>query len=286
MDRPVIVASDLSSHAAEALRYAARFRPAPIHLFHVHDVSHPTPYGISLDEAFRALNDGTTALHVEAALERAIMGLEGVTTVWRSHVRPADSIVEYADEVGAGLVVVGTHGRTGLRRLLLGSVAEAVLRTSPCDVLVVPLDASAPWSDRPTRRVLCAVDLLAGSEAVADRAAATARHLGADAPTLLYVDDESAPALLREVAAGPLSVWGSGEVRDALAEAHGPLETVSGTAAGAIAQSARTHDADLVVVGSHQRSGAARALGSVAVHVLRDVRRPVWVVRSPSTPPS
>src|SRR6185295_2000055 len=50
----------------------------------------------------------------------------------------ADEIVRYARDHGIQLIVLGTHGRTGVTRVLLGSVAERVLRTAPCPVLVVP----------------------------------------------------------------------------------------------------------------------------------------------------
>jgi nucleotide-binding universal stress UspA family protein len=50
---------------------------------------------------------------------------------------PAEAIVQIAGEVDAGLIVMGTHGRSGLGRLLLGSVAERVLREAPCPVLTV-----------------------------------------------------------------------------------------------------------------------------------------------------
>ena len=52
--------------------------------------------------------------------------------------RPVDAIVQRAADTDAGLIVMGTHGRTGLGRLLLGSVAERVARHAPCDVMVVP----------------------------------------------------------------------------------------------------------------------------------------------------
>jgi nucleotide-binding universal stress UspA family protein len=57
---------------------------------------------------------------------------------------PATEIVRYAGEAGFDLIVMGTHGRTGLDRLLMGSVAEKVLRDAPCSVLVVKLPRSAP----------------------------------------------------------------------------------------------------------------------------------------------
>ncbi len=51
--------------------------------------------------------------------------------------RPADTVVRLATEEGCDLIVMGTHGRAGLRRLLLGSVAEHILRAAPCPVLTV-----------------------------------------------------------------------------------------------------------------------------------------------------
>jgi nucleotide-binding universal stress UspA family protein len=55
---------------------------------------------------------------------------------------PAATIVATAEELGAELIVVGTHGHTGLARLALGSVAESVLRNATCSVLAVRLDGS------------------------------------------------------------------------------------------------------------------------------------------------
>jgi len=57
---------------------------------------------------------------------------------------PASSIVRYTRDASMDLVVMGTHGRTGLDRLLLGSVAEKVLRDAPCSVLVVKLPKGIP----------------------------------------------------------------------------------------------------------------------------------------------
>jgi len=51
---------------------------------------------------------------------------------------PADEIVTHANRTAAELIVMGTHGRTGIRRVLLGSVAEQVLHKARCPVLVVP----------------------------------------------------------------------------------------------------------------------------------------------------
>jgi nucleotide-binding universal stress UspA family protein len=76
------------------------------------------------------------------ALVRALGAPDGTVTRLRTG-GAAEEIVKYAREVGAGLVVAGTHGRTGVSRALLGSVAERVARTAPCAVLVVPRGAPA-----------------------------------------------------------------------------------------------------------------------------------------------
>jgi nucleotide-binding universal stress UspA family protein len=62
---------------------------------------------------------------------------------------PAAAIVEHACTAGTDLIVMGTHGRTGLERLLLGSVAEKVIREAPCSVLVVKLPRGVPVGDTP-----------------------------------------------------------------------------------------------------------------------------------------
>jgi nucleotide-binding universal stress UspA family protein len=60
---------------------------------------------------------------------------------------PADEIVRYATDAGMDLIVMGTHGRTGLERLLMGSVAEKVMREARCSVMVVKLPKRVPSAE-------------------------------------------------------------------------------------------------------------------------------------------
>jgi nucleotide-binding universal stress UspA family protein len=62
---------------------------------------------------------------------------------------PASEIVDYARDAGMDLIVMGTHGRTGLERLLMGSVAEKVMREALCSVLVVKLPKGVPVPEEP-----------------------------------------------------------------------------------------------------------------------------------------
>jgi universal stress protein A len=105
----------------------------------------------------RAFGAGLHILHVAwAGDEQASRLLIGVGKDLGSDVEvttaiefgsPAARIVDYARRHGVDLIVVGTHGRTGVSRALLGSVAERVVRTAPCPVLTVP--QSAPASAAP-----------------------------------------------------------------------------------------------------------------------------------------
>jgi nucleotide-binding universal stress UspA family protein len=62
---------------------------------------------------------------------------------------PAGEIVRYAADAGVDVIVLGTHGRTGVERLLMGSVAEKVMREAPCSVLVVKLPRGTRPPERP-----------------------------------------------------------------------------------------------------------------------------------------
>ena len=138
---PVVAPVDFSDGSREALRLAgalARERGAAVHALHV--VEWPTelpPYllGVGLP----ALPDVLDRAQVElAAFVAATVGPDVVTAVRvRLGGLAAYAVAEYAREVAAGLVVISTHGRTGLDRLLMGSVAERVVRMAPCPVLTV-----------------------------------------------------------------------------------------------------------------------------------------------------
>jgi nucleotide-binding universal stress UspA family protein len=125
--RDVLFATDFSSASEPAGRVArelARQWDGTLHVAHVvPPVTDPADASKRLERLGTSLGDG---LSVKTAL------LSG---------RVARHIIDYARETSVGLIVLGTHGRTGVSRALLGSVAEAVVRLAPCPVLTVPSSA-------------------------------------------------------------------------------------------------------------------------------------------------
>jgi nucleotide-binding universal stress UspA family protein len=110
-------------------------------------------------------------------------------------------ILDRIDVVHADLVVMGSHGRSGVQRLLLGSVAERVLRQAPCPTLVVPRGVAETIAEPspPFKRILCAVDFSDGSRRALTYGIGLAEEADAHL-TVLHVID--IPPELRE-AVGP-----------------------------------------------------------------------------------
>ena len=134
-----------------------------------------------------------------AAAARAGIGLDVVIKVgW-----PARCILERAADLQADLIVIGTHGTSGFEHLVLGSVAEKVLRKAKCPVVTVPPRAQA-ISRLPFNRLLCAVDFSDSSLTALRSALSLAKESGA-ALTVLHVLewpwDEPPPPRLEELPA-------------------------------------------------------------------------------------
>jgi len=215
---------------------------------------------------------------------------EGVAT---SEIRDA------AEELDADLVVMGTHGRSGFGKLVLGSVTESLLRHAPVPILTVN-SASQPHEGL-YRCVLCAVDASEWSAETIGFAAAVAEE-GAERLTVLHVIDD-----LPETRAWAQGVFALGEVeqfrddleQNALADLRKLIPENVKSSCGCIARAAfgrapqeilrlaAGEHADLIVLGTHGRGALNRILfGSTARRVVREATCPVLVVPSGHTWPS
>ncbi|HET8761130.1 MAG TPA: universal stress protein [Nitrospiria bacterium] len=148
----ILLATDFSDCSRAAIDYALAFAErlgAEVHLVHVFErpvyfevgVSHRLQLGRDVDEWIRDLKaDATKQLD---ALAAEVRGRKPGTQVSMREGLPVDEILLAAKALPADVIVLGTHGRTGLPHVLLGSVAERVVRGAPCPVLTVRLPVGA-----------------------------------------------------------------------------------------------------------------------------------------------
>lgn len=183
---------------------------------------------------------------------------------------PAGAITDAAEEWGVDLIVLGTRGQGGFRRLLLGSVAEQVVRHARCPVLTMGRAAFAGSAHQ--NGVAVAVDLTDGSEPALDAAESLASAFGVPLTVVHVVDDplekeEAARRLegLRKLRQRP-------NLKTEVLYDDDPVDAV-------VAFAKRTQP-ELLVVATHGRKGLRRSvMGSISEHVVRQAPCPVLTVR-------
>lgn len=187
--RRILVATDFSSSSQIAVYYAislARRYEAKLYLAHIvgrdKDAAQP---GSTTDQAWREGHRLTTDLLISGELK----GIEHQLLIGEGEIWEALSRMVADNAVG--LLVVGTRGRTGLSKVLLGSVAEHIFRQATCPVLTVGPNAPAGRvEDTGFRRILYATDFTEHSVAAASHAFSLASHYQAHL-TLLHVIQDS-----------------------------------------------------------------------------------------------
>lgn len=283
--------TDFSTEAAHAFPYAAAlasWHEAEIHVLNVAD--EVSENGLGMAKEF-PVSEGTLAnlLDVGGQPPRPI-NLEALSFVQErlEGEAPADGIIGYAEEQDVDLVVVGTRGRRGLQRLLIGSVSEEVIRDAPCPVLTVRgSEHVAPaWA---VRNILVPIDFSEASEGALRHAKELALTYGAQL-TLLHAVEEvvypSAYGLEPIDLPGPEVVE---RVENSLAQLvhreigyeHVVIDATVGYAPSVILDRAERDDVDLIVIATHGRTGLERVLlGSVTERVVRQAAAPVFTVKS------
>ncbi len=153
MNKPYVIVfgTDFSEHAAIALRAAIaqgqRHAPAELHILHALPIGNAKSFPFDPVSGLAAPptagveeQEGAPLSYLDDELGKIpaaeLLGVRIHAHVWRDN--PGFSLVDLATQLEADLLVVGSHGRQGVARWLLGSVAEAVVRHASCPVLVVP----------------------------------------------------------------------------------------------------------------------------------------------------
>ncbi len=195
----------------------------------------------------------------------------------------AKEILKVADDVQSGLIVMGTHGRTGLGRAIVGSVAEQVLRGATCPVLTVRKGSVMPK----IQTILLPMDFSESSES----ALRVAFSLARDYHARLIILHVASPGLAMPYSEFQKTLEQSSGYRRELEEklrqcqkpeCNAEFRVEEGDAADQIIRVAQQAHCDLIVMGTHGRTGLPRLLlGSVAEKVLRTAPCPVLMLKSP-----
>jgi nucleotide-binding universal stress UspA family protein len=221
------------------------------------------------------------------------------------HGSPAGSLLNLAKQEGMTMIAMTTHGRTGILRWLMGSVADTIVRASEVPVLLIrPSEApdrlsfeSTASGDIPFRRILIAADGSPTSMAAVEPAMRIASHFDSEIVALHVWDSyvlDGTPLLGMEAgmpppAEAPLS--SEDEVTALVARQLGPSRlkvtrvTRYGEPSAEILDHCFEHRVDLIALAIHERGRLSRWLtGSVAERVLRSAGIPMLIVRAAPKP--
>jgi nucleotide-binding universal stress UspA family protein len=299
---PIVVPLDGSELAERALPLAsdlARRAGTGLELVHVHVPIAADPIHVEglpvLDEHMHPLRREHERAYLEKVRGRLDPGLSARTTLLDGPI--AAALAGHARATGAWLIALTTHGRGGVERAWLGSVADELARVSPVPLLLVRPD---PASRATVQRIVVPLDGSDMSEAILRHAGPLARLAGAEIVLLEVVRPIGAAVWLPEGAIMASTVPEEDLLRQQEQGASAYLQrTAAGLAASgvrarasvevatsvasAVLRAAEAEKADLIAMATHGRSGLARlALGSVADKVVRGSHVPVLLVRPPS----
>lgn len=297
----ILLATDFSDCAAlaqdHALLWASLFK-AQVEILHVLEfqpgMDPELPVNrLYLDQLRKDTERCLAQLRERLALAGAAGESRHVTGI------PSLRIAQEAAERGADLIVLGTHGRTGLAHVLLGSTAERVIASAPCPVLTVRMPQGqrrppATAANPAIRRLLVPVDFSDYSLEALEYAASLAKPLGA-ALTLLHVVEPASYGLDFTLAFGKSAHVTKSQAEARLAWLSAPLaaqglavdQSVQGGAPAELILDWTSKQAcDLIVMGTRGRRGLSHlSTGSVAEAVLRLAPCPVLTVKSPKFGP-
>ncbi len=291
--RRIVCPVDFSEASQHALDHAVmvagwyRARITALHVRHPAFLVEPTILFADFAGGPRSIEDAEARLHHWLAPVRAAgIGCD-VFVVDGSNV--AGQVVDAAGRIDADLIVLGTHGRSGFERLLLGSVTEKVVRTAPCPVITVPPPGVAT-SKLPFKRVLCGVDFSEPSTAALNFALSMAKESDSTL-TLLHVlefpEGEMSAFVPFDMASYRSAVQTEATRRlvnvitdDVRTWCQPATKLAYGKPYVQILNAAREMHADLIVLGVHGRNALdVMMFGSTTNHIIRSATCPVLTLR-------
>lgn len=274
----LLVPTDMSDFGTQAIRYAALFRErlaSRITLLYADETYLPmdmleVPLGFYLERAPEMKSKLQQKLRAYA--NEHLPGAAVETMVAQD--APARAIVQTAKQMQADLVIMGTHGRRGWRRALLGSVTENVLHEIDCPILTVTPGVLGTGAAR-IRRVICPVNFTYIARESLYHASAIAEAFDAELGVVYVAEGIQAPQLPEVEAA--FGLWVDPAVRG---RARYTLSVVGeGDPAERVLAAAADLEADLIVVGAqHKFFSDATVIGTTTQRITRFARCPVLTV--------
>ena len=282
----VVFATDFSQAAEAALPFAAQITKSfGAKLFAVH-AKPPENYALPTNEVWpeeiAPLEENKVELRRNLynrypSVESDVLIAEG--GVW--------GVIEaVADEKKADLIVLGTSGRRGIGKFILGSTAEEILRRAKCPVLTVgPNAPTEPPRQAKFQKIVYATNFSEGSASAAAYAVALAQEYQAHLTLLHVIENPRRGELVRphELEAAAVEHLRGLVPRDAELWCEPKAVVLHGSAAEKILEVAQTESADLIVMGVREAKGVVRAThlaGAVAHQVVSHATCPVLTVRA------
>ncbi|MBX0324681.1 universal stress protein [Halomicroarcula sp. F13] len=283
----ILFPTDGSDTAESVLDYAcdvATAHDATLHVLHVADTNRDSVTDVR-GEIVDVLEQAGERV-VEATVDRVTdRGVDAEGEVLQGD--PSLTIADYAGEYGMDLVVMPTHGRRGLERVLLGSVTERVLNAAPVPVLVVNPDGEAAYR-YPCQRVLVPTDGSQGAERALAEGVDVAAATGATLHVLHVVETGAlGPDARSVVKDSELDEQAHAIVDAAVETAEAELDSVTGsvvygTPHRRIRKYVENEGIDLLVLGTQGRTNFSwYALGGVSSKLVRSSPVPLLTTRTP-----
>jgi nucleotide-binding universal stress UspA family protein len=272
----ILVPTDMSDFATLALRYAAMFRErlgSSITAVYADEVYLPVdmleaPLGFYLEKAPESLERLAVRLRDHTA---QVVGAPVETLIVQDS--PARAVLATAKKINADLILMGTHGRTGLRRAILGSVTENVLHEAKVPVMTVTPALMQGKARAEIRRILCPVNFTHVARQALQHACSLAHVFNAEL-SVLYVVEGIEDDRAAEVEAA-FHQWVDPQVADRcrftriFLRGGDPAERVLAASA----------DTDLIVIGAqHSFFRDATVIGTTTQRITRFARVPVLTV--------
>jgi nucleotide-binding universal stress UspA family protein len=277
----ILCPTDFSEHSAAALRVAggvAKAFGAKVIVLHAQRLEAPVYFTTAQTQALKAQlrRSARAAWNFVNNFAAEHLPKEAQYSVLLMEDDPVQAVLSVLRDARAGLVVMGTHGRTGLARVRMGSVMESVLRQVSAPVLTVGPRIKPTPTLGTIRRVLCPVKYGELSVAALEHASALAEKARAELLVTHVLENRPEGEVSPEEGLKKLCAWVSPEVRRRCAVKEAIRR---GNAAEQIVEEVKDCHADLVVVGAHPRSFLGTILfGSTTELVIRYAPCPVLAV--------